>query len=764
MRLLNFSQKAIEYLFYALFFLVPIVFLGSTSELFELNKIWLTYSLAILIALFWGIKIIANKRLLIRRTPLDIPILLFLSANILSTIFSWDPYVSFWGYYSRFNGGLLSIITYIFLYYAFVSSFEGELKKVIRNLLGVSLLSGLFVSLWGLPSHFGYDPTCLLFRGTLDVSCWTEQFQPKVRIFSTMGQPAWLAAYLSILLPISLSYAISSKNALLEFFEKLSLPRPQVWSLVFFGSLSSLFFLDILYTNTRSGILAMLLSLIFFVSILFFLNRTSFKKSVSSYKKLWVILLIFALIGFIVKIPLPYLEKVSLENLKQTYQNKEPAPAKEAVLERTGVALGGTDSGRIRSIVWRGAIDIFRANPILGTGVETFAYSYYKYRPIEHNLTSEYDYLYNKAHNEYLNYLATTGILGFLSYFLIIAVFVLRTKKAAFDAIKLRFPLFDRFPKTSESTMRELKDPINFSLLAAFLTILVTNFFGFSVVIVNIYLFFLPLFFFGLTDMLGTKRIERTFGKAREAFSQGQKVIALLLTVLAFFLIFILGKQWIADKNYALGYNLSRAGQYEQAYSYLLKATSLRGEPVFQDELSVNSAILASFVLAQGAESSTESANLAGELIQNAINSSDELVASHPRNIVFWKSRVRIFYNLSQVDPSYLPKALEAMKKVHELGPTEASISYNLGVLYGQNGEVEKAVKELERTVRLKPDYRDAWYALGIFYHELAINDAGQIQDKEIQKKAEDALNYILKNINIDDETVLQTLESWQNL
>src|SRR3990167_3763694 len=145
MRLLNFSQKAIEYLFYALFFLVPLVFLGSTSELFELNKIWLTYSLAILIALFWGIKFIANKRLLIRRTPLDIPILLFLSANILSTIFSWDPYVSFWGYYSRFNGGLLSIITYIFLYYAFLSNLSH--LRYLKRLLSLSLISGLIVAL-----------------------------------------------------------------------------------------------------------------------------------------------------------------------------------------------------------------------------------------------------------------------------------------------------------------------------------------------------------------------------------------------------------------------------------------------------------------------------------------------------------------------------------------------------------------------------------------------------------------------------------------
>jgi len=53
------------------------------------------------------------------------------------------------------------------------------------------LASSVLVLFWGLPSHFGYDPTCLLFRGTLDVSCWTAQFLPKVRIFSTLGQPDW---------------------------------------------------------------------------------------------------------------------------------------------------------------------------------------------------------------------------------------------------------------------------------------------------------------------------------------------------------------------------------------------------------------------------------------------------------------------------------------------------------------------------------------------------------------------------------------------
>ncbi|MBP7832915.1 MAG: hypothetical protein KA035_04060, partial [Candidatus Levybacteria bacterium] len=64
-----------------------------------------------------------------KRTPLDIPIALFLLSQILSTTFSMDPYVSFWGYYTRFNGGLLSLISYIFLYYAFAANLTEKIKS-----------------------------------------------------------------------------------------------------------------------------------------------------------------------------------------------------------------------------------------------------------------------------------------------------------------------------------------------------------------------------------------------------------------------------------------------------------------------------------------------------------------------------------------------------------------------------------------------------------------------------------------------------------
>src|SRR3972149_8457493 len=118
--LFGFFDKSIAVCFYPIFFLVPLVMYPTTYELFEFNKMWVLFMLTIIVRFLWISKIILSGRIIFKRTPFDIPIFLFFLSQFLSTIFSIDPYVSLWGYYSRFNGGLLSIIAYIFLYYAFV--------------------------------------------------------------------------------------------------------------------------------------------------------------------------------------------------------------------------------------------------------------------------------------------------------------------------------------------------------------------------------------------------------------------------------------------------------------------------------------------------------------------------------------------------------------------------------------------------------------------------------------------------------------------
>lgn len=746
MKLLNICNKVIEFSFYTVFLLIPLAIAGDTSELFEFNKMWLAFFLGIIIAVSWIIKSIVKKEFRIQRTHLDIPILLFLLSQLLSTIFSWDRHISVWGYYSRFNGGLLSIILYIFFYYAFVSNIinkdDGIFKTpidAVKRFLNLSIITAVIVSAWGIPSHFGYDPTCLVFRGNLDVSCWGADFQPRVRIFSTLGQPDWLAAYLSILLPVSIALFLENLN----LKEKLKLNR----TAIFYFVASFFFYIGLLYTRSRSAIIAVGISLTILFIAYFYLRRKEFK-IINFITPIVIVLLITFFIG----LPFSIFSKFSYsevmkkinppESVKIQTRAEKPAPAHAG-------ELGGTDSGKIRLLVWKGAIEAWKNNPIFGTGVETFAFAYYKYKSPAHNSTSEWNFLYNKAHNEFLNYLVTTGTFGIAAYLLMIGRFLYLPLKRILNSSLL-----------------------SISLISGYITILITNFFGFSVVIVSIYLFLIPAFVLVLENMINHER-EFVFFRDKEniskipansQFSPFQWMGVIITVVIGFYFLFTLISYWNADKAYAYGYNLDRVGLYQDAYPYLHKAVLKRGdEPVFRDEMAINDAILATQLLNQkDLQNASAAAQTASALSKEAISTSNDLVSSYPNNFVFWKTRIRIFYTLAQVDSQFLPSALSAVEKAADLSPNDASIIYNLGVIEGQSGNVDKAIEALERAVILKPDYKDAHYALGLFYNQKAVDKNGNLISREFLDKAIEQMKYILTYISSSDtgaKDALKTLE-----
>src|SRR3989344_6106095 len=756
MKAINICNRIIEFSFYAVFLLIPLAIAGDTSELFEFNKMWLAFSLGIIIAVSWIIKSIVKKEFRIQKTPLDVPILLFFLSQLLSTIFSWDRHVSIWGYYSRFNGGLLSIILYIFFYYAFVSNIinkdDGIFKtptEAVKRFLNLSIITGAIVSLWGIPSHFGYDPTCLVFRGNLDVSCWAADFQPRIRIFSTLGQPDWLAAYLSILLPVSIALFLENFN----LKEKLKLNR----TAIFYFAASLLFYVDLLYARSRSAIIAVGISLSLLFITFFYLKRKEFK--IINFAAPIIIVL---LITFFIGLPFSFLSKFSYSEVKNRIS--PPPPAKtQTKTEKPAPAhvgeLGGTDSGKIRLLVWKGAIEAWKNNPIFGTGVETFAFAYYKYKSPAHNLTSEWNFLYNKAHNEFLNYLTTTGTFGTLAYLFMMGWFLYLSTKKLLTKIR---------KKEHENLLLPL------SLIAGYIAILITNFFGFSVVIVNIYLFIIPAFVLVLENMINHEREFFLFrnsqprltpiesGLNRGQLSSFQWMGAIVTVVIGFYFLFTLLSYWNADKAYAYGSNLDRVGLYQDAYSYLHKAVLKRGnEPVFRDETAINDAVLATQLLSQkNVQNATDSATTASTLIKEAITTSNDLVSSYPNNFVFWKTRIRIFYTLAQIDAQFLPSALEAVRKAAQLSPNDASIVYNLGVIEGQSGNLDKAIEALERDVALKPDYKDAHYALGLFYNQKAVDKNGNVINREFLDKAIGQMKYILTYISSSDTGALDALKT----
>ena len=404
------AQRLISYLFCILFFVVPLIIWPTTSEVFEFNKIVTTYAFTTLIVGTWTVRMISEKKIIFRRTILDTPLILYLLALFLSTLFSIDPRTSILGYYSRFNGGLLSILCYTLLYWAYVSNMTHKSsKRVIYSVL----LASVIVSIYGIAQHFG-----------IDKGIWVQDVQN--RIFSSLGQPNWLAAFLVALTPFT-------------FIGLIKKPYSYI--------LSALFFTALLFTKSRSGILG------FGIANLVYWGYTIFKFKKEYLKEFLTLNLIFLVLFLFIKTPFTS-PQVAVPN----------APALET---------GGTESGSIRKIVWKGATNLWMKNPILGSGPETFGYAYYLVRPTEHNLVSEWDFIYNKAHNEFLNIAATTGTLGLISYLLLIySSFVIFTKNLR---VKENFSL-------------------RIALLSGYLGLIISNFFGFSVVISQLILFLFPAF------------------------------------------------------------------------------------------------------------------------------------------------------------------------------------------------------------------------------------------------------------------------------
>ncbi len=714
------SQSVIEKSFYLLFFLVPLILTPYNFELFEYNKMMLTYGLTAVIVGAWLIKTVVNKKIIFRRTPFEIPLLLFLISQIASTVFSIDKHVSLFGYYSRSNGGLLSTISYLSLYFAFVSNFP---KEKIKKLLFFVLGSGLIVSIYGILEHFG-----------IDKNLWMQDVQN--RVFSTLGQPNWLAAYLAVLIPITIGFCVipsppaggsegsSNRRRFLHSSTNVESVRMTILS----NSLIVIFYLALLFTKSRSGFIGFWTIMIFFSIFL-----------IIYYRKIWKLILIlnstFIILNFIFGCPISQLNRFTLPELIKYNSVQKPTTNDQRLNYGSSIIdVGVTESGVIRQIVWKGALDIFKKNPLFGTGVETFAFAYYRYRPVEHNMTSEWDFLYNKAHNEYLNYLATTGIFGLGSYLLFIGSFIWFTiKSIRYQVLGIRYQDKKNIPNTYYLIL-------NTGLFFAWFSILITNFFGFSVVIIQLLFFLIPAISFVLSDNQ-TDDIKKESEKSINNF---QLVISLIFLILTSCFIIQLIRYWYADTFFATGSQYAKAEDFSSSYEFIKEAIFLNSdEPLYYDEFSYSAAQLATAFSQDGKQ-----ATLAAQLLREATLSSDMTILISPANVNFWKTRTRVFYTLSQIDEKYFVNAKEALEMASELSPSDPKIYYNLAIIDDRLGKTQEAFSLLEKGAKLKPDFRDVFFALGVMY------------EKSNQKvKARENYNYILTKINPNDEEVKKKME-----
>lgn len=666
------------FLYYTLFFLTPFIVLPITSELFEFNKIIFIYAITSLIATIWLVDSLKTGYVVWKKSPFDIPIALFYCSQVLSFLFSIDKHTSFFGYYGRFNGGLLSLSVYIFLYYAFIIYVVPN-KAAIRRLLGLTSLAIILVFLWGVPGLFNRDLSCLLFVGTFDNSCWTAQFRPAERMFSTLGQPNWLGSYAAISFFSSLYLLFTTKKKSIAIFSSIAVVAG---------------FCAILFSRSRSSLLSITPGLFLFAVLAIYLRKSLHEAFVYHNKIIATLVVVLTICLFTIKTGVLFIDKIlsfQLINKPKIQQEISPPKTFDQQQSEPKIEVGGvTESLDIRKIVWEGAFELGKQYPLFGTGLETFGYAYYSVRPKEHNLTSEWDYLYNKAHNEFLNVFATSGYVGLATYLLLFIwilayfgyIFVYRKNLHVSD--RLFILLF-------------------FSI---YLSIGITNFFGFSTTTINLFWYILPAVILSLNQTENSVTYRSPI--SLQQWFMGGAVSIIMLNYLVSY--------WYADYLYAQSDALAKNGALERSVLVLDKARSLRYEHVYDDKLS--------YILAQVAYAQLNSGR--SETIKPLLEQSDKLnmdsIRASQFNVLYWKTRVKnqyLFYQAT-LDKKHLFTGLSALDESYKLAPTDPKIPYFASTYYTllyddekdpQQRTIyrEKSVSEIDKAIALKNNYIDAY-------------------------------------------------------
>jgi len=133
-------DKLISWVIIVLVGLIPLFFLPFTYEFYEFNKNILLVVLVSVMLVVWLLKMALEKKIVFRRTPFDLPILVFAGAFILSTILSsTNKWETLW-----MPGGTGTIISLTLLYFIITNNLKENSKQLLNSLITSACLLALF--------------------------------------------------------------------------------------------------------------------------------------------------------------------------------------------------------------------------------------------------------------------------------------------------------------------------------------------------------------------------------------------------------------------------------------------------------------------------------------------------------------------------------------------------------------------------------------------------------------------------------------------
>ena len=394
---------------------VPLYFDIHLHSVFDLSKITILYILTFAMLAVWSIKAIINcpserqsragqqnrteppfngQDISIQphlRQPLVLPILSFLFVSGFATIFSINPYLSLVGTYKRY-GGFISTIVYISLFFIIIHFID---KKRLRSLFNVIILTACLASIYGILQHFG-----------LDLYQWSTSFGYGIRVAATFGHPAFFSAFLIMVIPLILIKIFSNHPAPEQAGTS---PSFKCSTFLYLGILA-LLIVAFYYTKTRASFLGLLISNIFFFSLIGKKNLLANKTKTIVTITIIIGISIFFNVSDRTSVVGRFIDDVEPALLDST----ESSPFLEDSYEKVGITSKLKGTMFSRAFQYMTGLKIIHDYPILGIGPETLGMIYPQYLAEVYKEKGEYRGFenQNRIHSDFLDMTVSRGLLG----------------------------------------------------------------------------------------------------------------------------------------------------------------------------------------------------------------------------------------------------------------------------------------------------------------------------------------------------------------
>lgn len=584
---------------------LPVFFLTNTTEIFVFPKqILLTFSTIVLIILF-VVKTVLEKKITVRSSPLNLPILLFGIAVLLSSIFSRNMYDSLLQ-----TIPLLFILVFFFLLMNLIAD-----RTSFRVILFSLLLGGALTSI-------------ISILQLLKIYVFPSNFTQQVA-FNTFGSSIQEVMYLA-----------------------------------------SLLFLVILY-------------------LLRLLRVTKpFDLAKFSYDG-WVHLVsgVFMLFGF----------GISIFHILKAFPQQKPILLPFAHGLQIGMAAISQDTQRILLSL------------LFGSGYGTFSTVFTRFKTTSFNLEKDiWNLVFSYSSNYFLELVPTIGLVGSL-LFLWIAFKLLKIEKKARNVL---------YVSTLFVFLLSLLLPFSFTMVFLLFSLC-------ALYISSLYLEKTHHSVYNVTLTLvamsqGLISFESTLTpveKRSENSSLLPIIVGAVLLSLSAFVGFFSAKLLLSDLKFRESLEQSALANGNKTYN--LQREALSEFPYRSDYYRIFSQVnlaLANSVansIPQNATPSADTRNTLVALIRQSIDSARAASILAPASAVSWQNLSQVYKSLINVGQNAEQFAVVTIQQAIALDPYNPNLYVELGGIFFQLRDYERAQQQFQIAVNLKQDFANAYYNLG---------------------------------------------------